>query len=62
MFRIVCVLFIIFFPLCSYGDESSSQGAPSGLLRSMPMLASDEPNVLGWTRDSYERAGFMDFI
>ncbi|HKB60999.1 MAG TPA: hypothetical protein VKC56_13260 [Gallionellaceae bacterium] len=27
----------------------------------MPLLASDEPNMLGWTRDSYEKQGFMDF-
>lgn len=30
-------------------------------LRSLPLLASDEPNMLGWTRDSYEKQGFMDF-
>jgi hypothetical protein len=30
-------------------------------LRSMPLLASDEPNMLGWTRDAYEKQGFMDF-
>ncbi len=30
-------------------------------LRKMPLLASDEPNMLGWTRDAYEKQGFMDF-
>ncbi|MEO8332550.1 MAG: hypothetical protein ABI479_08945 [Gallionella sp.] len=61
MFRIVCVLFILFLPLGSYGKENAGQGTSGSLLRSLPMLASDEPNVLGWTRDSYERSGFMDF-
>ena len=29
--------------------------------RKMPLLTSDEPNMLGWTRDAYEKQGFMDF-
>jgi len=40
--------------------ESGAQGEGSRL-RAMPLLASDEPNMLGWTRDSYEKQGFMDF-
>lgn len=39
------------------GDESRNHPPP----RSMPLLSSDEPNILGVTRDRYERAGFMDF-
>jgi outer membrane phospholipase A len=47
-------------PLLVYGEENT--GDPeTRQLRSLPMLASDEANMLGWTRDSYERQGFMDF-
>lgn len=41
--------------------EDTKQNAEGAQLRSLPMLASDEPNMLGWTRDSYEGQGFMDF-
>jgi len=52
------------------GDNKSAAGATTPepgesrqhpRLNSMPLLASDEPTTLGWTRDSYERQGFMDF-
>jgi outer membrane phospholipase A len=39
----------------------AAQNPQNAPLRTMPLLASDEPNMLGWTRDSYERQGFMDF-
>jgi hypothetical protein len=32
-----------------------------GKRRRLPLLTSDEPNMLGWTRDAYEKQGFMDF-
>ena len=29
--------------------------------RTIPLLTSDEPNRIGWTRDVYEKQGFLDF-
>ena len=47
-------------PLIGHG-EPMEQTVPNRDLRSVSLLASDEPNVLGWTKDSYGRKGFMDF-
>jgi hypothetical protein len=37
------------------------EGSEKDELRKLPLLSSDEPNMLGWTRDVYEKQGFMDF-
>lgn len=50
----------LLLPLTGYGEETNPE-VPDRQLRSMPLLASDEPNLLGMTRDSYERQAFMDF-
>lgn len=54
------LLLMLCLPLIGYGDETD-QEAPVRELRSLPLLTSDEPNQLGWTRDSYEQKAFMDF-
>jgi hypothetical protein len=54
------LLLAICYPLAGHGEEGVA-GNNNSQLRSMPLLASDEPNMLGWTRDGYERQGFMDF-
>ena len=58
--RALIVLFVMAMPLIGHG-EPVEQIVPHRELRSVPLLASDEPNVLGWTKDSYGRKGFMDF-
>jgi hypothetical protein len=55
------LLIILWFPFAGYGGEAGQHDDEMPHLRSLPLLASDEPNVLGWTRDSYEKQGFMDF-
>ncbi len=72
--QFVCALLIAGFGLSSavQGAEvkqdadarqntSGRQDTSREQLRSLPLLASDEPNMLGVTRDSYERQGYMDF-
>jgi len=62
MNRTIFVLLITILgqPIAGYGEDATQgEGAPKP--RSLPLLASDEPNVLGWTRDYYERQGFLDF-
>lgn len=54
------LLGILWLPLAGHGAEADPE-APARPLRSMPLLASDEANLLGMTRDSYERQAFMDF-
>jgi hypothetical protein len=48
-------------PASGAGGQGERPSRDNNNLRSMPLLASDEPNMLGWTRDTYEKQGFMDF-
>lgn len=54
------MLLLLSLTLAAQAEEGPEavMGPP---LRSLPLLTSDEPNLLGWTRDGYERSGFMDF-
>lgn len=48
-------------PNIGTSKQGPEEGERQRQLRTLPLLASDEPNMLGWTRDAYERQGFMDF-
>ena len=50
----------LLLPLAGYAADTNQEAA-GRQLRSVPFLASDEPNLLGLTRDSYEHQAFMDF-
>jgi len=62
---------VLWFPCAGHSEEggqvvqdkqqSTEEAGNRHKLRSLPLLASDEPNMLGWTRDVYEKQGFMDF-
>ncbi len=55
-------LLLLLLPCLVVAQEMRPDDQVSGKPeRSLPLLASDEPNRLGWTRDSYEKQGFMDF-
>jgi hypothetical protein len=54
------LLFVLLLPLAGYGEEAN-QGRSARQLRTMPFLASDEPNLMGMTRDGYEHQAFLDF-
>ena len=57
------LLFSLCLPLMGYSGENSAAGNSLSPHEANPvaLLSSDEPNRLGCTRDSYERACFMDF-
>lgn len=54
------LILVLCFPLSGQAEENP-QNEEVHELRSLPLLSSDEPNMLGWTRDSYEGQGYMDF-
>jgi len=58
------LLTLLWFPVAGHGEDAP-QAAKLGVgnsLGPLAMLSSDEPNRLGCTRDSYERACFLDFV
>jgi len=70
MHRICFAILLCCLPLAVYGEETPQDAkqdvkelAQAELKPSRPvaLLSSDEPNRLGCTKDSYERACFLDF-